>query len=248
QLVSVFLGSFVTRRRLVIVSALFQTALMLGLGLLALLRQPGLVQMLIMLVVLYHASSNLIQPQWRAWMGSIVPQKKRGVFFAQRTRLTMGTSLMMFLGGGLILSLSERYAVVWAGFLTLFLISAGGRALSCYYLWKMHDPEPQPVVSETNVFFSTVRLTAESLRDATFRNYTFFVAFMQGTVAISGPFFAVYMLNELQFTYIEYSINLMASIATQFTMLRFWGKISDKHGNRLVMLLCSAAIPVIPLL
>src|SRR5690606_18617771 len=108
--------------------------------------------------------------------------------------------------------------------------------------------EPQPVVPETNVFFSTVRLTTESLRDATFRNYTFFVAFMQGTVAISGPFFAVYMLNELQFTYIEYSINLMASIATQFTMLRFWGKISDKHGNRLVMLLCSAAIPAIPLL
>src|SRR5690606_4825857 len=200
------------------------------------------------LVVMYHASSNLIQPQWRAWMGSIVPQKQRGIFFAQRSRLTMGTSLLVFLGGGLILSLSERPGMIWAGFLTLFAISAGGRALSCYFLWKMHDPEPQPVIPEANVFFSTLRTTVEALKDPTFRNYTIFVAGMQGMVAISGPFFAVYMLNELQFTYIEYSINLMASIATQFTMLRFWGKISDKHGNRLVMLLCSAAIPVIPLL
>ena len=40
----------------------------------------------------------------------------------------------------------------------------------------------------------------------------------------------------------------MASIATQFFMLRWWGKVSDKHGNRLVMLLCSAAIPVVSLL
>jgi MFS family permease len=201
-----------------------------------------------MLVVLYHAASNLIQPQWRAWMGSVVPQKQRGVFFAARSRLTMGTSLLVFLGGGLCLSLSASLDLVWAGFFLLFLAAAVGRALSCFYLWKMHDPEPQPVIAETNVFFSTLHLFGESMHDPTFRNYTFFVAGMQGMVAISGPFFAVYMLNELDFTYFEYSINLMASIATQFTMLRFWGKMSDRHGNRLIMLLCSAIIPVIPFL
>jgi MFS family permease len=75
-----------------------------------------------------------------------------------------------------------------------------------------------------------------------------FVAGMQGTVAISGPFFAVYMLNELHFTYFDYSLNLVAYIATQFVLLRQWGKLSDKYGNRYIMLLCSALMPVIPLL
>lgn len=248
QLVSVWLGSLLTRRRIVLFTAILQTGLMLCLALVALLRTPNVVLTLIMLVMLYHAASNLIQPQWRAWMGSLVPQKQRGLFFAQRTRLTMGTSLGVFLGGGLFLTLTAAAGFASAGFFLLFLVAAAGRALSCYFLWKMHDPVPQPVLPEANVFFSTLRIVGQSLHDATFRNYSFFVAGMQGMVAISGPFFAVYMLNELHFTYIEYSLSLMASIATQFFMLRWWGKASDRHGNRLVMLLCSAAIPVVPLL
>ncbi|MEY4640363.1 MAG: hypothetical protein RLZZ227_357 [Pseudomonadota bacterium] len=248
QLVSVWIGSVLTRRRIVLFTAILQTGLMLCLALVALLRSPDVVQTLIMLAVLYHAASNLIQPQWRAWMGSLVPQKQRGVFFAARTRLTMATSLMVFLGGGLFLTFSANVGYAGAGFFLLFLTAAAGRAMSCYFLWKMHDPEPQPVLPEANLFFSTLRIVAQSLRDDTFRNYSFFVAGMQGMVAISGPFFAVYMLNELKFSYIEYSLSLMASIATQFFMLRWWGKISDKHGNRLVMLLCSAAIPVVPVL
>jgi MFS family permease len=248
QLVSVWLGSLLTRRRIVLFTAILQTGLMLCLALVALLRNPDVVQTLIMLVMLYHAASNLIQPQWRAWMGSIVPQKQRGVFFAQRTRLTMATSLGVFLGGGLFLSLTDSIGYVGAGFFLLFLTAAAGRAMSCHYLWKMHDPEPQPVLPGANVFFSTLFIVGQSLHDRTFRNYSFFVAGMQGMVAISAPFFTAYMLNELQYTYFEYSVSLMASIATQFFMLRYWGKVSDKHGNRLVMLLCSAAIPVVPTL
>jgi MFS family permease len=248
QLVSVWLGSLLTRRRVVIFTAILQTGLMLCMALVALLRNPDVVQTLLMLVVLYHAASNLIQPQWRAWMGSIVPQKQRGVFFAGRTRLTMGTSLAVFLGGGLFLTFTDSAGFAGAGFFLLFLAAAVGRATSCYFLWKMHDPEPQSVLPGANIFFATLRIMVQSLHDKTFRNYSFFFAGMQGVVAISGPFFAVYMLNELEFSYFEYSLTLIAYIATQFFMLRYWGKISDKHGNRLVMLLCSAAIPVIPML
>jgi MFS family permease len=248
QLVSVWLGSLLTRRRIVVFTAILQTALMLCMAVLALLSRPGLVHSLLWLVVLYHAASHLIQPQWRAWMGSLVPQRQRGVFFAGRTRLTMATSLAVFLGGGLFLTLSAGFQAAGLGFCFLFLLAAGGRAVSCYHLWKMHDPEPQPVLPQINLFYATLRLVAQSLREPTFRNYSFFVAGMQGMVAISAPFFAVYMLNELKFTYLEYSLNLMASIATQFALLNFWGKAADRHGNRLVMLLCSTAIPVLPVL
>jgi MFS family permease len=41
---------------------------------------------------------------------------------------------------------------------------------------------------------------------------------------------------------------LLTTLATQFFMLKYWGRVSDKHGNRLVMLICGAAIPVVPLL
>jgi MFS family permease len=248
QLISVWIGSYLSRRRIVLFAAILQTLLMFAFATLAALQRPGLVQSLIMLVMLYHATSNLIQPQWRAWMGSLVPQKQRGRFFASRTKLTIATSLGMFLLGGILLTLSARFSAAWVGFFFLFFISAIGRAFSCYFLWSMHDPHANESDNRKPQFFATLGLIGQSMRDKTFRNYTFFVAGMQGAVGISGPFFAVYMLEELHYTYLEYSINLMASIATQFTMLRYWGKVSDSHGNRFIMLLCSSAIPVIPLL
>jgi MFS family permease len=67
-------------------------------------------------------------------------------------------------------------------------------------------------------------------------------------VAISAPFFAVHMLKGLGFTYLQYSINAAASIVTQFLLLGFWGRFSDRHGNRLVILLTGSILPCLPLL
>ncbi|HWK54573.1 MAG TPA: MFS transporter [Hyphomicrobiales bacterium] len=248
QLVSVWIGNYLTRRRIVLFTAILQTSVMFCFAFLATVRRPGLMEALIHLVILYHGSSHMIQPQWRAWMGSMVPQSQRGKFFAARSRLTMGASLAVFLAGGLFMSFAARYDLAWAGFCFLFFIAAIGRALSCYFLWRMHDPDPQAPTSGASQFFNTLRVFPQALGDRTFRNYTLYVAGMQGAVAVSAPFFAVYMLNELHWTYFQYTLNLIASIATQFVTLRHWGTVSDRHGARFVMLACSIAIPVVPLL
>lgn len=248
QLLSVWLGTWISRKNIVLASAMLQTAVMLVLATLAILQRPGLATSLIMLVMLYHATSNLIQPQWRAWMGSLVPQKQRGRFFASRNKRTIATSLATFLAGGVLLWLSERYAAAWAGFFFLFMVSAIGRAVSCYFLWCMHDPTPLATESRVKHIFETFPQLRQSLHDATFRTYTLFLAGMHATVAISGPFFAVYLLEELQYSYIEFTITMMAAIATQFVMLRFWGSVSDHHGNRLIMILSSVIIPIVPFL
>jgi MFS family permease len=248
QLVSVWLGTFLSRRMLVLITAVLQTGLMLAFAALAANREMDLVPRLILLVILYHCASNLIQPQWRAWMGSLVPQKQRGVFFAARTRLTMATSLGVFLGGGLFLAFSDFFGAAWVGFFVLFIVAMAGRAFSCFFLFNMHDPEPKPVVAESGQFYNTCGVLRQAIHERTFRNYSLFVAGMQGMVAISGPFFAVYMLNELKMGYLQYSLQQMAYIATQFIMLKHWGRLSDKHGHRFIMLICSAMMPIVPVL
>jgi hypothetical protein len=248
QLVSVGLGTFMSRRLLVLLTAILQTILMFAFAALAVLRVDNLVSDLILLVICYHGTSNLIQPQWRAWMGSLVPQKQRGVFFASRSRLTMATSLVVFISGGIFLTLSDLIGLAWLGFGFLFMVATLGRAFSCYFLARMQDPQAQTVVRGFAQFATTFTLVRRAFHDRTFRNYSFFVAGMQGMVAISAPFFTVYMLKELHYSYLQFSLNLVASIATQFFMLKYWGKLSDKHGSRYVMLLCSAALPVIPVL
>lgn len=247
QLLSVWLGNYLPRRPLVVLAAALQSFAVLLLALLALWHGATAVFWLIALAVLYHAALNLIQPQWRAWMGSIVPPRRRGAFFALRTRLTMASTLLVFLAGGALLSLSAKYDIAWLGFALLFAVAACGRALSARLLWLMHDPDPhQP---ETNAVLSRhfTRLR-EAWRDQTFRHYSLFVAGMQGMVAVSAPFFAVYMLRDLQFSYLQFSVNQIASIATQFVTLHFWGRFSDRFGNRLVMLATALMLPLLPLL
>ncbi len=247
QLISVWLGSVLPRRPLVYSVAGVQALVVALIAVLA-LSQSTNVFWLITLAVLYHACQNLIQPQWRAWMGSIVPERRRGVFFAGRTKLTMIASLGIFLGGGALLSISASIEAVWLGFTLLFLIASTGRGFSSFYLHQMHDPDVNEAGTLKLGLRETIAPLISSLKEPTFRNYTIFVAGMQGMVAISAPFFAVYMLNELKFSYFQFSLNAVVSIATQFLTLGLWGRISDQYGNRLVMTITSAILPSLPVL
>lgn len=252
QIVSVWLGNHIPRKPLVIYTAVIQSCLVAGMGCLAIVFGLGLigrsgVLILIALAVGYFACTNIIQPHWRAWMGGLVPSTRRGVFFATRTRLTMGTSLLVFLLGGSVLSVSDAQQQAWFGFAFLFFAAAIGRFCSSVLFGRMHDPHPDAGRNEMRLKDSWKHI-GESLKDPAFRNYSLFVACMQGASALSAPFFALYQLNDLQFTYLEFSLSSMASIATQFVMLRFWGRFSDRFGNRLVMVLASCMLPIVPLL
>ncbi len=248
QLLSAWLGNYLPRKPMVVVTAIIQTAVVVLLAALAASRPDNAVRWLILLAVLYFSCMNFIQPQWRAWMGSIVPQRRRGAFFAARTRLTMVASLVVFTGGGILLTMSARAEMAWLGFTLLFSLAAIGRAMSARLLALMHDPDPRPHPERRKGFRQSMQQLYYSLHDKTFRDYSFFVAGMQGVVAISAPFFALYMLRDLGFTYLEYSLNAIASIVTQFLTLSFWGRFTDRYGNRLVMRFCCLTIPVIPLL
>ena len=252
QIVSVWLGSRFDRKPMVVAVALLQSLLVALMALLALGYGLGAfattrVYWLILIAVGYYSCINLIQPHWRAWMGDLVPRSRRGVYFGARSQLTMGSTLVVFTGGGLLLTLANAGERTWLGFALLFGLAAVGRLVSGLLLWRTFDPHPGRTVSNLRLRDSWLHIR-DSLSDPTFRRYSFFVASMQGAVAISAPFFAVYLLRDLEFTYLQFSINSIASIATQFLMLGYWGRFSDRFGNHLVMTLCSLMIPVIPLL
>jgi MFS family permease len=248
QLLSIWIGARLPRKHLVVSVAAFQALVVAAVGWIATADLDHAAVWLIALASVYSAALNLIQPHWRAWMGSIVPPRRRGAFFAVRTRLTMVSSLLIFIAGGGMLTVCARSGNTALGFALLFGIAALGRACSSLLLWQMHDPEPASQDQSHRVLLTSLSQMAAALREPGFRHYTFFLSGMMGMVAISAPFFAVHMLNGLGFTYLQYSINAAASIVTQFLLLGFWGRFSDRHGNRLVILLTGSILPCLPLL
>lgn len=245
QIMSIWLGNHFCRKHIIIASAIAQSITLLGMASVALIKPVYAIWYFILLALLHHGLLNLIQPQWRAWMGSIVPANRRGSFFALRTRIIMFASLCVFLAGGGLLTGADTMALTWLGFAILFTVAALGRLYSAWFFWKMHDEQMQPA----NVAFTQTLLAfKEAWQDPVFRQYSLLVATMQSMVAISAPFFAVYMLEHLGLSYIEFVLTGIASIVTQFFTLKYWGKFSDAYGNRLIIMITSGAIAVVPLM
>jgi MFS family permease len=247
QLLSVWLCSHFRRRPAIVSGVVLQVSAVLGMALVALVRPQNSVAWLIGCAVVYHACANFVQPQWRSWMGSLVPARRRGAFFAGRTRLTMITSFTVFACGGALLGWFDRYELAWLGFFLLLLLAAAGRGVSARQLQLMHDPDQHHVPGGTS-FVATLGRVGESFRHRAFREYSLFFAAMQGAVAISGPFFSVYMLDNLGYSYWQYTGNVGVSILTQFFTLSTWGYICDRWGNRLVMVTSCYMLPVLPAL
>lgn len=248
QLLAVWMGSYLPRRKLIAGSALLQAVTVLCLSGLAWSAPRSAVKLLILIAVLYHAAGNLVQPHWRALMGSLVPPRWRGRYFAARTRNSMITAFLIFIAGGLYLDSHAGESAARYGFGVLFLIAAGGRLVSAWQLHRMHDPASSSDTAEERATRSTLYSIRHAFTHATFRNFTLFTAGLQGTVAVAAPFFSVYMLRDLHYSYIEFTANQASSIFAQFLTLSAWGRISDRLGNRLIMVVTSLIIPVLPAL
>ncbi len=249
QLIAVWFGQWVHRHRLIVVSAALQT-LMLALVVFAAIPDTFTHPFWVLLGALsfFHICSNLIMPHWRAWMGQLVPDRMRGRFFGRRNRIAMFTSFVTFFTGGLLLTFTDEHGLTWAGFALLFTVALAGRSLSTLLLSRMHDDHTQPTLGERHSLMQSMQHLYSLWGDQAFRRFSIFMAGMQCFVALSGPFFAVYMLRDLQFSYTQFTMSTGSSILAQFLMLPFWGKVCDKKGNRYVMALGGCIIPVLPLL
>jgi MFS family permease len=249
QLIAVWFGQWIRRHRLIVVSAAVQSA---ALGVIAMLAIPAFqsssLTIMLFALVVFHVCANLIMPHWRAWMGQLVPDQIRGRFFSRRSRIAMLTSFLTFLLGGLLLTFFESLAMTWLGFLLLFVIALLGRAASTRLLSKMHDAHTQPTLGERHSLSQSFKHLYLLWGDEDFRRFSFFMAGIQCVVAMSAPFFAVYMLRDLGFNYLQFTMSTGSSILIQFILLPFWGKVCDRKGNRYVMAIGASIIPLIPVL
>jgi MFS family permease len=75
-----------------------------------------------------------------------------------------------------------------------------------------------------------------------------FFALINFSVAIASPFFVIYLLRDLGFSYLEFMACTASTVLLQFLTLNRWGRISDIFGNRIILSLCGSLIPLIPFL
>jgi MFS family permease len=246
QLVSVWCGRFVQRRQSIILfGAYVQCFLWLPLLALPLLFPEHAVTLFIVVIVFYQASSHLIAPQWSSLMGDLVPQRKRGRYFGMRTRAATVASFSALVIAGSVLHWFDAHGATVTGFIVIFSFAAIARLVSAYHLSRMYEP---PRTAELPSTTFNLKAWTRRFRNSPAVRFSMFYACFQAAVSISAPFFTVYMLRELNFSYLEFMCVTATSVLLHFTSLPTWGRISDAWGNRVILVFTGAIITTFPLL
>jgi MFS family permease len=243
QLVSAWLGRFVGRRRLVLVGCALQALLWLPILLVPVLFPGQVIVALLILLVLYHSTNNLAAPQWTSIMRDLVPERWRGRYFGARTRLTTLTTFIALVVAGIVLHVFDTEGYTYIGFVMVFLGAFLARVVSTYHLTFLYeaDHSTPPVDMHISHWWNSLRQTGTV-------SFSVYFALMNAAVGISAPFFAVYMLRDLELSYLLFMLLAGSSVLAQFLTLTMWGRIADIYGNRLILLVTSMSLPIVPVL
>ena len=202
QIGTIKLMSRTTRRKIVFWSVLFQAIMWLPLILIGFffffygISSVFAVSLLIVSYSILIIVGAVAGPAWNSWMKDIVPLRV-GEFFGRRSRIVGIIALSSMLAAGLILHYFEKSQVFYA-FAIMFFIAFVGRSLSAYFFTKQYEPK---FFYKPESYFSFRQFVRKMLYN-NFGRFVLFVSLVSFSTAVASPFFAVYMLGDLKFSYL----------------------------------------------
>jgi MFS family permease len=232
-----------SRRRFVVAAALGQAAVLAQAAALAWAAGPWRMPALVALLVAFRVLAQWIVSAWGSLMSEYLPADQRGRYFGFRSQVVDVARLAGIGLAGMWLSGMEHVSPVW-GFSLLFLAAALLRSLSARLLALMAD---RPLVESPESDFSFLEFLAR-FRESNFVRYVLFVAGVTFATHLSAPYFSVYMLRDLGFSYINYMLVQMAAVVAGLVSFPIWGRHADIAGNAKILRITGLLVPLIPIL
>ncbi len=199
------------------------------------------------LIILWFFSlipTLLIGPIRDNWLAESAPTKNLGRYLSIRSALSGITYLGVFYFMGYILSVSGEQ--IFKGYALITFIGFIG-ASGCFVLYKVIRPpvaKPDKLPREPFTFPDFIK----TARRGQLGNFILYVSVLSFAVNICSAYFTVYMLRDLSFGYLTYTLVISAEFVARIVSLAFWGKMVDRAGSLRVMKIASIFIPVIPVL
>lgn len=197
----------------------------------------------IILVTLFTSVGSFLMPVWGSLMSDLVAENKRGEYFGWRNKI-LGVLIVVFsFVAGNILHIFESKNIFY-GFAFIFGAACICRFVSWYFLTRMYEP---PLIAKKEDYFNFFMFIRRR-RESNFAQFVLFVAAFNFTVYLASPFFAVFMLRELQFSYFLYTAVTVTATGMIYLMMGRWGRHADRVGNLRVLRFTAPFIAVLPLL
>ena len=197
---------------------------------------------LIVFYTLLASFGTFVVPIWTSLMKDIVINE-RGDYFGKRNRIVGLISLLVALIAGFVLDYFEK-SYVFIGFFILFFTAFVFRLISGILFLYYYEPKFKFEKSNYFSFLTFLKKYPES----NFTKFSVFVSLFMFAVYVSSPFFTVYMLEDLGFSYIEWTIITITGTLSTILFMPFWGRFIDNYGSLKTLKITGVFIPVIPLI
>lgn len=170
---------------------------------------------------------------WWAAVSELVPLNIRGRYFGTRNMIFGFWALVVALVAGQV---ADRFHnAIWI-FAVIFTLAACSRLIGLFFFTRMKFPrvvmEKQPAHAPLNTFTAV-------FRDRNFVRLLIFTGLFGFFFNLGQPFYSVFVLKKLPFTLGD--LVILTTIQTIGTLiaLRSWGTLTDRFGNKPVMVTCA---------
>jgi MFS family permease len=206
---------------------------------------------LIVAAAVYWSLGMASGPAWTAWMATLVPDRIRTPYFAQRNRLGQFGVCVGFVIAGLVLQWGEGASALLPAFAAVFVTAGVARAVSTACLASCREPKPPLPVERAVDGPSLAAKVVTAVRSMAARPagalVTFLCCFVFGA-QFAGPYFTPFMLRELGFSYHAYMLVFATSFLSKALLLPAIGRLASRIGSLGLLWVASASIVPLALL
>ncbi|HOW58431.1 MAG TPA: MFS transporter [Candidatus Omnitrophota bacterium] len=232
-----------SRLRFLVKATVLQALLLLPIAFFSLFSFPSRILALIFFVTAFRILANLIATVWGSLASDYLSPEERGKYFGWRSRIVGFAGLAATVLGGILLNTFKAFST-GTGFFILFLITVVARLLSAKLMATMQNIPHQQKQEDAFTFFMFLRRFKES----NFVKFVLYVSSITFAALLAAPYFSVYMLQDLSFSYFTYMLIHLGAVVSGLISFPIWGKHADAIGNAKVLKTTSLLIPLIPLL
>jgi MFS family permease len=199
------------------------------------------------LIFISYAFLSAGNVAWLSWTSELIPDEILGNFFGTRNMLCALAGLIATMIFGNLLDFMKNYFRddQAAAFSVIFVSAVVFGVLSLYFLNRVSEPRRCAVTTDDRSFRKLMELP---LKIPNFRNFLLFVFLWNFSIYFATPFFTLYWLRDLQFSYSMVAILGMLSSFADIAGMKFWGVISDKVGNKAVIRVTACGVVILPLI
>ncbi len=186
---------------------------------------------------------------WLEWMSDVIPGRLRGTYMARRNMVCAGSGMVAVVLGGMFLDwwqASHGGPSDHSGYLILFTVGISFGFVASWVLSRVPDPKAGPAPPGPKSFNAASLL--RPLQDANFRTLLLYVGAFMFVTQMAGPFYALFMLDQLNISFSNISLFLTGATLASLFMWRLWGPMCDRLGNKPVLMVAGCVHALIPLI